>query len=55
MMGGTNPMSNGDDTLDDASGAPKKIETIAGCKIIGKDDFDELPEKLIGFKNALVS
>ena len=44
-------MSNGDDALADASEAPKKIETIAGCKIIDKDDLDELMDVIVGLED----
>jgi hypothetical protein len=40
-MGGTNPLTNGDMEIQDDKPA-LKIESIAGCKIISKDDFDEI-------------
>ena len=39
-MGGTNPLTNGDMEIQEDKPA-LKIESISGCKIISKDDFDE--------------
>lgn len=44
-MGGTNPLTNGDAEIEDTSSTPK-IESLAGCKLIAKDDFDEIVDVL---------
>jgi hypothetical protein len=44
-MGGTNPLTNGDAEIEDTSSIPK-IESLAGCKLIAKDDFDEIVDVL---------
>ena len=45
LMGGTNPLTNGDTEIEDTSSTPK-IESLAGCKVIAKDDFDEIVDVL---------
>lgn len=45
LMGGTNPLTNGDAEIEDTSSTPK-IESLAGCKLIAKDDFDEIVDVL---------
>ena len=45
LMGGTNPLTNGDAEIEDTSSIPK-IESLAGCKLIAKDDFDEIVDVL---------
>ena len=45
LMGGTNPLTNGDTEIEDTSSTPK-IESLAGCKLIAKDDFDEIVDVL---------
>ena len=42
LMGGTNPLNNGDMNMSDEETTTTKIESVAGCKLIPKDDFDEI-------------
>ena len=51
MMGGTNPMSNSDDESNGTKSDQKKIESVAGCKLIGKDDFDEIMDVMVGLED----
>ena len=45
LMGGTNPLTNGDAEMEEGPPTPK-IESLAGCKLIAKDDFDEIVDVL---------
>ena len=45
-MGGTNPLNNGDMEMPEEETASVKIESVVGCKLISKDDFDEIVDVL---------
>ena len=46
MMGGTNPLTNGDADIEEETSPMSKIESVAGCKLIDKNDFDEIMDVL---------